>query len=715
MRLDGVYIKNFKLLEDIEFLVASDKARPLTVIRAENGSGKTSILQALRWAMYGDEGISQGMRLTSTAIPAGTPTIVQVRLDFTEEDHLYGEEVRYRLIRTCDEVPGIGDTFSRSSKSMRLLRLTDRGEEEVEEGKEAEIRAMLPVHLADIFFTNGDDVQRFIAGGRQAEKVRQEAVHKAIRQLLGLEQVENAEALLVAVQRDFNREIARQGGDDLKLAQEEVDRIADSISQEEINKGAINDRISNVREQIHSDQRELEGIKGIGDLDAIQARIRDLERDLEHQEREEAIIRREIKEVLSSESLSQAQLADKLSGGVEKLNDLADRHAIPGYSVEVLVDRLELGECICGESLEFGQPRHAHVSELIEEQRQISPIIHKFTALWHQSRARQAALESDENEGRSPKRRLESLRERFAQCKDIQRHKEADLRLEKDKRAQINQDRVQTLSARIASNEIKRDEFQKQLGVSEARLSSLSEENRVAQSRLESSQNAADLQRSLERRSKVVGDLVALARGTLGRLQDDYVRRVSDRMNDIFLDIVGASPESDSNVFVGVRIDEKNHDIVIDSLEGRTLDADTELNGASQRALTLSFIWALMEVAERVAPRIIDTPLGMTSGAVKQRMVEKLSVPIEDGETPYQTILFMTRSEIRDIEPLITQRAGAVSTLTCSKDYPRDLVHDWGVSAPVVRVCSCSHMQYCSLCERRRDSSLGVLTMRRED
>ena len=73
-------------------------------------------------------------------------------------------------------------------------------------------------------------------------------------------------------------------------------------------------------------------------------------------------------------------------------------------------------------------------------------------------------------------------------------------------------------------------------------------------------------------------------------------------MNELFLEIVGADPTTDTTVFTGVNINETTYDIVIQTLAGRTLDADTELNGAAQRALTLSFIWALMEVAEREGP-----------------------------------------------------------------------------------------------------------------
>ena len=79
---------------------------------------------------------------------------------------------------------------------------------------------------------------------------------------------------------------------------------------------------------------------------------------------------------------------------------------------------------------------------------------------------------------------------------------------------------------------------------------------------------------------------------------------------------------ADSNLFSGANIVSGSYDVVVHAQEGRTLDVVTDLNGASKRALTLSLIWALMEVAEREAPRIIDTPLGMTSGAVKHQNVK---------------------------------------------------------------------------------------------
>ena len=210
MRLESAHITNFKLLEDIELHFSTDSARPLTVIRAENGSGKTSVLQALRWAIWGEQGIPSRMPLTSTAVPVRQPVTVQVSVDFSERDMYSGEETRYRLIRTCDEVRGEGDHFERVAPRERLLMLTDQGSVDIEEGRQARISAMLPLSLADVFFTDGDAVQNFVSGIDQSERDRQEYVHQAIRQLLGFDEVEAAEKVLGTNFKKFQARVARQ-------------------------------------------------------------------------------------------------------------------------------------------------------------------------------------------------------------------------------------------------------------------------------------------------------------------------------------------------------------------------------------------------------------------------------------------------------------------------------------------------------------------------
>ncbi len=644
------------------------------------------------------------MRLTSTALPPGKPVQVQVRIEFTTSDPYTRAEGRYRLIRTCEESPGEGDKYSRSPSRLRLLRRTDRGEEDIEEGVEGLIAGVLPRNLADVFFTNGDDVQRFIAGDQHGGRKRQEAVHQAIRKLLGLEDVETVEENFTAAARRFRKESTSTGGEEVQAAGDELESIEDELKRQRNNLSVINQRKSALDEQIRTDDRALDEIKGIGDLDLIQARIREIEQDIRHLESQETAIRQQMKELLRSEDLSTGHLGEQLDCGTTALAELVDRKVIPGSSIEVLIDRLQLGTCICGEVLISGTPRHNHLTSLIEEQRQVVPRLQRLTALWHETRNRMTVTSEEGEIGNLASKKAASLNRQYTECLDRQRRKNADLKAEQDKRSRINQEKVQFLTRRLHSNRQKRSQFDREEGLLTGNIQELDEKMSVCQDRFKEAMQRATLNKRIERQSTVARDLMELTKGTLDRLKSNYVHRVSARMNKLFLEIVGADPSTDTTVFTGVHINETTYDIVIRTLTGRTLDADTELNGAAQRALTLSFIWALMEVAEREAPRIIDSPLGMTSGSVKQRMVDLLTRPIISEELPYQAVLFMTRSEIRDIEDLIAERAGLVTTLTCSKDYPVDLINDWSDGFPTVRTCQCDHTEICSICGRRSDS-----------
>ena len=57
LRLRRIEIDNFVCFDNVVIEPSIDPERPLTVLRAENGSGKTTFLRALRWGMYGERGL----------------------------------------------------------------------------------------------------------------------------------------------------------------------------------------------------------------------------------------------------------------------------------------------------------------------------------------------------------------------------------------------------------------------------------------------------------------------------------------------------------------------------------------------------------------------------------------------------------------------------------------------------------------------------------
>jgi len=221
-------------------------------------------------------------------------------------------------------------------------------------------------------------------------------------------------------------------------------------------------------------------------------------------------------------------------------------------------------------------------------------------------------------------------------------------------------------------------------------------------------------------RLTVTEDMSVVVRGTLEDLQQDYLTMVSQRLNSLFLEMVGADPASMAELGGGGEkrasqvLDHaeitSSYEIVVYSSDNTTLNPEYELSGAQKRALTFSFIWALTEVSQVIAPRIIDTPLGMMSGRVKTRVVDLItSVSNQNNEIEKQVILFLTRDEIRGIESVIDARAGRIVTFTNSDNFPIDLVYDPDVETPEIMTCECSHREYCRICARRNDDQYGLV------
>ena len=145
MRLEHAHIENFKLLEDVKLDFSTDAAKPLTVVRAENGSGKTSLLYALLWAFYGSAGLPTEyakFRLGPAYQPAGKPIDIRVMVEFAHTDEA-GLETRYRLVRTVTETPTVGDEVERDRGNIRLLKITTAGEDDLQHA-EALVGKLIP-------------------------------------------------------------------------------------------------------------------------------------------------------------------------------------------------------------------------------------------------------------------------------------------------------------------------------------------------------------------------------------------------------------------------------------------------------------------------------------------------------------------------------------------------------------------------------------------
>ena len=700
MKLATVRIRNFKLLRHIDLQFSTEPDKPLTVIRAENGSGKTSTLQALRWALYGQEVMEDPLiRLSPADWPDQEKCKISVEIDFIHtavsqvNGRLIANETGFILKREVEERP-VGDIPNRGPEDLMLFEKTDQGAEKIEV-PDIEVRSMLPRDMIDIFFTDGDAAMTFISP-QLPDRTKQDKVMRAIRLLLGLRMMEGITKRIKTERSKVNKQIRNSTGSQelatvieaLEQTNEERERLRGSLSE-------LNEKIESVNHKLGNVSRDLLRALEAGNHEQLAHQRKKYRDELEAARREDGECKIKHQALFQSEALGWGLVGVSLRKGFEVLQDLHARGVIPGTAIPVLRERLEIAECICGADLSQGTRAYTQVMELIKQQLENDQRVENLSALYYHAKGDMSKWDVQESqrwqtEATELRRRRFSVQDRIDGAN--QELKSIDNKLEQIDEQQIEQLREQEKMWQASLQKQQQDLYQTQASLqqTEERLQELQQEQKRLR-RLDQRMHKLNAQlTALDDLSLIVGD-------TLHEMQNEYLGKVSQRMNQLFLHMAGADPDQGAT-FQGTEIT-PSYNIVVHTKDDRTLNPDHEVNGASQRALTFAFIWALTEVSGVVAPRVIDTPLGMMSGSVKRRVLEMVSRPAGE-EVDRQVILFLTQSEIAQTEDILDERVGAAMTLTKTDDYPIDLVNDPEAGQSEIRICGCSHRQYCEQCQR---------------
>jgi len=705
MKLIRAEFENFRLLRRLDLDFSTDEKLKLTVIRAENETGKTTILNGLQWALYGDDalpGKGEDYRLHPIdwdASESNRVTIaVQVEFETTELRRsprgLIENKKRYRIIRSTFETLN-GAKWDRTPSTVKLFYLSETGSKPIDP-PEAIIEEELPPELRDVFFTDGDRALSFIEASISASTKR-DRVQKAVRSLLGLRVIEDALKHVKKTAAEVNKS-AKENSTDAKIIQitsnleqndKEIMKLEVEIEDAKLQFAAFDEKISDTQKKI-----EAGLIKG--DREELKQDIDKATTNLKRIKSQQEVAEKEHSDLFRGLALSRDLLAPVLIKPFLKLSELHDLGKIPNSTIPVLEDRLNGSICICGESLQpddkNGQRRRAYINSLIDVSRKADALQGQITDLYFGSRPLQPdQVEVDERwltlYKKVVKRRdgLEIMRkEQGTKLKALEAQLDGipntDIQGLREVQRQFTDQRDRFNSIRVRS-ETKLELIQKEQAKFNQEYDNLLREKKKGN-------------RILAERN-VIQDIERVLNNSYGRITNEELEKVSTLMNKIFLEMIGADPQQ--GAIIRRAVISKDFDIVVYGPNERTLNPDRDLNGASRRALTLAFILALTKVSEVEAPNVIDTPLGMMSGFVKKSV---LKTAIRESS---QLILFLTRSEISDCEDILDDEAGRVITLTNPTHYPRMLLNDPKVHERTVLRCECTHRQECKLCRRRMD------------
>lgn len=706
MKLLRAEFQNFRLLKDLELRFSTEAERKLTVIRAANETGKTTILNGLQWALYGDTalpGKGDDFRLHpidwDTSDGRRVPITATVEFEVTtyRRGATGPRETRrqYRIVRSVfEEVDGT--KWRRSSPStVKLFALTDAGASPID-APEALINDELPPDLCEVFFTDGDRALSFIEAD-VALSTKRQRVQRAIRSLLGLGVIEDAIKHVRKASREINQQAKKVGvSGELSGIASHLEAIEDDTTKLESDLEDAKEQFAAFDEKVNETDKKIAAALQKGDKDKLQKELERAKRKIGQLDEQLAAANKEHSALFRGRHLATDLLAPVLSQAYSKLEELHDKGDIPKQTIPVLEDRLDANLCICGETLASeepdGQRRRQYIEKLIEDSRRPDEIQEIVTDLYYGVKTLQpgdekAWLQDYEKIVKSRDGlqilRDEAGRELKAVELQIDALPDTDIQgLRETKRQYLNQ----------------RDRFLQKRSKIETQLEGLKREREVLtigrDRLLREQKKGARILSELE----VIQDVMRVLQSSYQRITDEELAKVSDLMNRIFLEMIGADPEQGA-IIKRAEISPE-FDIIVYGPNDRTLNPDRDLNGASRRALTLAFILALTKVSEVEAPNVIDTPLGMTSGYVRRSI---LRTAVREST---QLILFLTHDEIAGCEEILDESAGVVFTLTNPAHYPKMLVHDPGINELKVVRCECDHRSECRLCQRRSDAEV---------
>ncbi|MGO3933690.1 AAA family ATPase [Rhodopseudomonas pseudopalustris] len=710
MKLIRAEFENFRLLRHLKLDLSTDEHKKLTVIRAENETGKTTILNALQWALYGDDalpGKGQDFRLhpIDWDISEGRRVAISVQVEFEtttvrkSPKGLIETTRQYRIIRTANETLE-GIKWDRGPSTVRLYHLTDTGSVPIDP-PEAAINDELPPELREVFFTDGDRALSFIEASVSLSTKR-ERVQKAIRSLLGLGVIEEARRHVKKAASDVNK-AAKGAVGDSKLTEitTKVDQIDKDAAELEGKINDAKDQFRNFDEMLADIQKKIDVALVKGDREKLKKDIEQAEKQLRQVDNQIGTATKDHSDLFRSLSLGRDLLGPVLEKGLTKLSELEQQGRIPNTTIPVLEDRLKGSQCICGESLDpndaDGQRRREHIQHLVDASRKADELQSRITDLYYGSRTLQAdVVPADERwlaeYGKVVVRRDELSLLRADQGKKL-KALEAQLDEIPDTDIQGLRDTKRKYTEQRDRFNSDRSRYETQLeGLRREREALIAQRDNILREQKKGARILAEL--------TVTQDVESVLTRAYDRITNEELRKVSDLMNSIFLEMIGADP--DQGAIIRKAEISKEFDILVYGPNDRALNPDRDLNGASRRALTLAFILALTKVSDVVAPNVIDTPLGMMSGYVKRSV---LRTAIRESS---QLVLFLTRSEIADCEEILDTEAGRIITLTNPAHYPRMLVNDPHVRERTVLRCECDHRHECKQCQRRLDAAVEL-------
>ena len=582
MKLLEIRLDNFRQFHGNQVIrTSNDDRKNVTLIRAENGFGKTTLLNALLWCFYDQttgkfEGKDKLINFEALDDGANRAS-VEVLFDHEEGQYLARREV----------------TRNRRNRPLSIFAIRKGSHEELN-NPESFINSVVPYGMAKYFFFDGEQAEAF--SGEQNNRT----VGKAIQTMLGCDIALTAIDDLEYLSRKFDEEIGKLPGQD-EIAKEEKQLTALLKTKDRLvrEKSDLQERRAVSQDSLRSLLAELREIHEAAELQRQRDRC---ETELGSATDRQVDLDKRRARWLADRAA--AIVSTRLVSAVTTTLDRSDLSGIPSpYNEEFVRNLLAKAECICSRDLTEGTHEYGCVASLLsnapskEVQRKAIQAKAAASQL-HAKRLQDWSTFKDIEQDRIANRhRVQELEQEIGEIRE---------KLEKHALENVREKEAAIQEAQNADTRLSED-----LGALGVRLSQCENEIDAAKRRIEHLAAGDRAARPLVERRQLCDAAILKLRAELADYKDEARLEIARKVNRIL-------SEHAHKDFVA-RIAE-DFGLSLEFTDG----VQTPKSGGENQLLSLAFIAALVRfsfdrqndekahflVPGTVAPLMLDSPFG---------------------------------------------------------------------------------------------------------
>lgn len=620
MKIKSLKIENFRQYKGpitIEF--SQDPDRNFTIIEGTNGTGKTTLLNAITWCLYGEEMHKEDdspiyNNITGKEMESNKTMKVNVELEIINEKErnvVISRKIEFYKKNNGDIMPsGFGDEFS--------VIMNINGEDKSLDNPDLYIGKNLPLNIENYFFFDGEKLEEYF------DENSGNTIKESVLELSQLNLFEKMNKNLSNRETDFNNE--------LKKLNKTAGNVSSKISE---CKAQINELKDEKREANHKKEESSKKIKGyrakLSKLDKenvkeLEENMQDCEKGIEKIEKGEEKEKNEKRNniiksfplLLSYENFS---IVEELGSTLKE-----KKYIPPKFKREFIDDILKDGKCICGTKLVEGSEHYENILKLKEETPKITNISNEISILL--------------NDIKGMKKESQDFFDKNAKQNEILREYEEGRKELTDKLTNIkfklkniDDETIKMLNKGIADYEnIKENAISKisrcetEIENNERKLKKLEKEMKQYELNNKKAKEISE-QIDFTRKAKKFSDILS------NDISESIRKKIEKKTADQFKKLMWKEN------FNKVSIDE-NYNITIHSSDGDE-NNPSRLSAGEQLVLALSFVSALHSISGFDLPLIIDTPMGRLGTEMKSNISKTLPKFLEKK----QIVLLVTNEE----------------------------------------------------------------------